>query len=70
MVVGTKSGTIHLIRDGDREVIMKSHNQGEVWGLTIISEDMIATTGDDNQVMIWNTENRKQAGTCIVNSVA
>jgi len=37
---------------------MKSHNAGETWGLEVLNESMIVTSGDDNKVMIWNTEDR------------
>lgn len=49
---------------------MKSHNAGETWGLDVLNESMIVTSGDDNKVMIWNTDDRVYAGGCIVNKVA
>jgi len=38
---------------------MKSHNQGEVWGLGVVDEGKIVTSGDDNQVLVWDTDERR-----------
>jgi len=51
MIVGLRNGDIV---DGDGNQWMRSHNEGEVWGLTHIEGTKIATTGDDNQVITWD----------------
>lgn len=49
---------------------MKSHNQGEVWGLAVVDEGKIVTSGDDNQVLVWDTDERRQVGACVVSNEA
>lgn len=46
---------------------MESHNDGEVWGLTMNDENVI-TSGDDNQVKMWNPFERKCVDTADVNT--
>jgi len=40
---------------------MSSHFDGEVWGLSVSHEepDIFATVGDDNQLKVWNTSERR-----------
>lgn len=38
---------------------MESHNDGEVWGLADFDENCVITSGDDNQVIVWDVEARK-----------
>ena len=42
---------------------MESHSDGEVWGLSIVSEDVVVTSGDDNKIKAWSVIERK----CIAN---
>ena len=48
---------------------MEGHNDGEVWGLDMANGKVI-TTGDDNQVKIWDPYSRKcgEGNTAIVNT--
>jgi len=39
--------------------IMKSHCDGEVWGLALMENGNVITTGDDNKVMCWDPKTRK-----------
>jgi echinoderm microtubule-associated protein-like 1/2 len=59
LLVGLRNGTIvHVLADNDeRKEIMHSHCDGEVWGLQVKGSEVI-TTGDDNQILFWDTENR------------
>jgi WD40 repeat protein len=43
--------------------VMESHSDGEVWGLSIPNDDLILTTGDDNQVKAWSVSQRKCTAT-------
>lgn len=38
---------------------MKSHCDGEVWGLAPVADNEIVTSADDNQIMVWDFVNRK-----------
>ena len=46
---------------------MESHCDGEVWGLDVspAGDNLIATSGDDNQIKVWDTYRR----TCAASSV-
>jgi len=62
LIVGTRDGTIHSVccDTDEREEIMHSHNEGEVWGLDHIPETAVITSGDDNQVIFWDFNNRRK----------
>jgi WD40 repeat protein len=38
---------------------MESHFSGEVWGLAVINNDQVVTSGDDNQLKTWSISQRK-----------
>lgn len=61
LVVGTRDGNIAIVgTGGDMNVIMSSHNDGEVWGLSCGPEaNTVMSSGDDNRCMIWDIEARK-----------
>jgi hypothetical protein len=54
MLVGMRNGTITL----NSKAIMKSHSDGEVWGLDYIEGHGPVSSGDDNKVMFWSDEQR------------
>ncbi len=60
-VVGMRSGTIfHVDLATDQKTpIMNSHSDGEVWGLSVPTDDLVLTTGDDNQIMSWSPSKRQ-----------
>lgn len=59
LVVGQRDGTISMIKNGGSPTdVMKSHHDGEVWGLAKCSDGTIVTSGDDNKVMFWNPDSR------------
>lgn len=62
LLVSTREGTIfHVVKDTDeRKEIMHSHWDGEVWGLTMADENTAVTSGDDNQVICWDVNERKK----------
>jgi hypothetical protein len=33
---------------------MKSHSEGEVWGLSVVGTNGVMTSGDDNKMIFWN----------------
>lgn len=55
MVVGLRNGTIYHVdvASGDKKEVMRSHSDGEAWGLHV-DGDHVWTSGDDNKVMMWN----------------
>ena len=59
LVVGTRDGTITgVMADDTRKEVMKSHSDGEVWGLAIQADGTVVTSGDDNKVMFWDPSTR------------
>lgn len=71
ILVGTRDGNItEITPDGNQTVLMESHNDGEVWGLAVDSDNhLIITTADDNQIKAWNFSHKKPAGTGTIDSV-
>jgi WD40 repeat protein len=69
MILGQSDGKIVEISlaGGPGNVLMDSHNDGEVWGLDMDAE-FVYTTGDDNQVKKWSPFDRKCVETAIVNT--
>ena len=49
---------------------MKSHHDGEIWGLETLENGDIITSCDDNKVMVWDTKNKKNKGVYIINAKA
>ena len=59
MLVGQRDGTISVVdASGSKRDVMKSHSDGEVWGLAKDAAGTIYTSGDDNKVMTWNPDTR------------
>jgi hypothetical protein len=54
--VGFYNGDIVTIDEKNvSETVMKSHDDGEVWGLTIdVKKGYVLTTGDDNKIMVFD----------------
>lgn len=50
MIAGLRNGNIYKVNigGGDKEKKFESHNEGELWGLAIIDDDHVVTSGDDN----------------------
>ena len=44
--------------EDSEDIIMRSHNNGEAWGLAI-HKHHIYTCGDDNQLLVWNMKRRE-----------
>lgn len=38
---------------------MESHSDGEVWGLSVVNNDVVVTSGDDNKIKTWSVSKRK-----------
>ena len=53
-VIGMRNGTICI----DGKDVMKSHCDGEVWGLDYIPGQGPITSADDNRVMFWDPDKR------------
>jgi WD40 repeat protein len=67
LLVGDKDGSIMEINDGDEiKILMKSHNDGEAWGLDLLGDGRFVTSGDDNKVMVWSIEDRTHVAQAIV----
>lgn len=65
ILVGCANGSIYQSEQATE--IMCSHNDGEVWGLDT-NGSIVATSGDDNQVILWDTEKRKKLSSVIVSN--
>lgn len=60
ILAGLRNGTILEIDGSDnKKEIMKSHSDGEAWGLGIADDGHFVTSGDDNQLYSWNISTRK-----------
>ena len=65
LLVGLKNGSIAEFKnvlEGDepKEVtLLQSHFEGELWGLEIVDENHVITCGDDNRIMLFNTETKQ-----------
>ena len=61
IIVGCRNGSIYKIEGEDITAVMSSHFDGEVWGLCASQEEpeIFATVGDDNQLKIWNSAERR-----------
>jgi WD40 repeat protein len=70
IAAGLRNGTI-MFGDvgGAMDAVMKSHHDGETWGLEMTADGMI-TSGDDNKIMVWNVATRKNVGSYEINSKA
>lgn len=66
LLVGLKNGNIteYDIRKNGKEVIMRSHCDGEVWGLCVIpNQNKFVTSGDDNKLLLYDVPTRKLIAT-------
>jgi len=79
LLVGTSAGTIVEFRgitsnpSAPEEVVqMRSHAEGETWGLTMIREDkiyMYLTSGDDNKLLLHDINLKKVVGDGVIQTV-
>ena len=60
-LVGCRNGCIYKVNisTSERATIMESHSDGEVWGLSVVNQDTVLTSGDDNQLKGWSVSQRK-----------
>ena len=49
---------------------MTSHSDGEVWGLSVPTDDLVLTSADDNQIIGWSPSQKKQIARGTVSTVA
>ena len=64
---GLKNGIIRKFIPSDKsskkinefEEIVKSHHEGALYGIDIVDEKRIITTGEDNKIMVWNFKSNK-----------
>ena len=66
LLVGLRNGSIIEFKDvigqesPQENCIMKSHFEGEIWGLEIVpGQNKVLTCGDDNQIMMYDFETKK-----------
>jgi len=59
-LVGMRCGTIKC----DDQVLMRSHSDGEVWGLCYVDGMGPITSGDDNKVICWSDADRNASKYC------
>ena len=60
ILAGLRNGTILKIdsKDSKKEII-KSHSDGETWGLAVADKDTFVTSGNDNKIYVWDAKTRK-----------
>ena len=70
-LVGCRNGNIYQVdlNTQSKQVIMESHSDGEVWGLAVVDQDTVVTTGDDNQIKAWSVSKRQCVSRGIVSSL-
>lgn len=61
LLVGLRNGTImefkNVLAEGSEnagKTLMQSHFEGELWGLSVVDQDRVLTTCDDNKAMLFN----------------
>jgi len=66
LLVGLRNGSIVEFKDAltsDQPVentVIKSHFEGEIWGLEVVEEgSKVVTCGDDNMIMVYDYEQKK-----------
>jgi WD40 repeat protein len=68
--IGMRNGTVAIYKgDKEEKIVMKSHHDGEVWGLEIAGEHVI-TSCDDNKIMVWDPKTRTNLAMGTLNKVA
>ena len=71
ILVGTRDGTIAEYTQNSKKVLMESHCDGEVWGLSVASDpNMFITTGDDNYIRVWNMQERRCVNKALLEEIA
>jgi microtubule-associated protein-like 6 len=70
ILVGDRDGNITEYNEDDEATnLMKSHDDGETWGLDLTNDGRIITTGDDNKVMVWSLDDRTHLAQATVSEV-
>ena len=61
LVVGLYNGDIVTVSNEDEsKIIMRSHHDGEVWGLAVDEKTgYVLTTGDDNKIMVYDPKQHR-----------
>ena len=60
LLIGLKNGTLMEIKKDHTEarVVSQSHFMGEVWGLHVVDDNRVLTCGDDNRIMLFDTQKK------------
>ena len=67
ILVGDFDGRIMEVSPDDEvRTLMNSHSEGETWGLDLLDDGRIITSGDDNKVMVWSLDERRLVAQAIV----
>lgn len=62
LLVGLKNGSIceyeNVVESEEvkETVLAQAHFEGELWGLEVVDDTHVVTCGDDNRIMLWNTD--------------
>lgn len=73
ILAGLRNGSICIVSQGQKQIseyLMKSHHDGEVWGLDVTEDGNVITTGDDNKVMLWGPKERRSKDIGVINEKA
>ena len=70
-LVGLRDGTIYRLdlSNSSKKTVMESHSDGEVWGLSLIKDTHVITSGDDNKLKVWDISSRRCEQTAIISSI-
>jgi WD40 repeat protein len=66
ILAGMRNGTIVEIENASQEIKMKSHSDGELWGLAV-DNNYVITSCDDNRALVWDYKERKAVSEAILN---
>jgi len=71
IVVGLRDGTIVEVDGSNVTILMKSHSDGELWGLDVCPKTgLVVTSADDNKILAFDPKTRKVVGEGIINEKA
>lgn len=43
----------------EQRVLMTSHFEGETWGLHVLEDNTVVTSGDDNRINLYDSETKR-----------
>jgi len=70
IVLGLKNGTISIknLNNKNERIITRSHFDGTIQGLEYIPDNFVITTGEDNQIILWNIKTKIAEEVAVINA--